>query len=111
VRSRPKLRHKVAKALRLPPTKYILRLYVTGSTPRSAAAILNIMEFCKTHLPERYDLQIIDIFQNPAIAKAEQIVATPTLIKKAPQPVRMLVGDLSDTNRVRAGLGLPLVPA
>jgi circadian clock protein KaiB len=111
VRSRPKLRHKVAKALRLPPTKYILRLYVTGSTPRSAAAILNVMDFCKKHLPERCDLQIIDIFQNPAIAKAEQIVATPTLIKKAPQPVRMLVGDLSDTNRVRAGLGLPLAPA
>jgi circadian clock protein KaiB len=59
------------------------------------------------HLAEDCDLQVIDIFQNPALAQAEQIVATPTLIKKAPLPVRILVGDLSDNNRVRAGLGLP----
>lgn len=88
-----------------------MRLYVTGSTPRSAAAIVNVMEFCKTQLPDRCDLQIIDIFQNPAIARTEQIVATPTLIKKSPLPVRILVGDLSDTGRVRSGLGLPPLPA
>lgn len=110
MRSRPKLRRKVAKPTQTPLTKYVLRLYVTGTTPRSAAAILNVMDFCKTHLPESCDLQIIDIFQNPAVAKAEQIVATPTLIKKAPLPARVLVGDLSDISRVRAGLGLPVLP-
>lgn len=72
---------------------------------------MNMMEFCKTHLSQGCDLKIIDIFQNPAIAKAEQIVATPTLIKKAPLPVRVLVGDLSDSERVRAGLGLPCLGA
>lgn len=111
MKSRPKLRQKVAKALRTSATKYVLRLYVTGSTPRSAAAILNVMDFCKTHLPDRCDLQIIDIFQNPAVAKTEQIVATPTLIKKAPLPVCILVGDLSDSGRVRSGLGLPPLAA
>ena len=90
---------------------FVLRLYVTGSTPRSSAAILNIMEFCKTHLSQGCDLKIIDIFQNPAIARAEQIVAIPTLIKKAPLPVRVLVGDLSDSERVRVGLGLPSLGA
>jgi circadian clock protein KaiB len=106
-----KSRHKPGKPANPSSATYVLRLYVTGSTPRSAAAIVNLMAFCKTHLPGHCDLKIIDIFQNPAVARAEQIVATPTLIKKAPLPERVLVGDLSDTERVRVGLGLPLLAA
>lgn len=90
-----------------PRDPYVLRLFVTGSTPRCAAAIVNILALCKQHLSDGCDLQIIDIFQNPAVARAEQIVATPTLIKKLPLPTRILVGDLSDTARVLSGLDLP----
>jgi circadian clock protein KaiB len=88
------------------PERYVLRLYVTGSTPRSARAIQNIRALCEEHLEGRYDLEVIDIYQQPVLARGEQIIAAPTLIKKLPAPLRKMVGDLSDTDRVLMGLDL-----
>ena len=86
--------------------KYVLRLYVTGQTPKSVRAIANIKAICEEHLKGRYDLQVIDIYQRPALAQDEQILAAPTLIRKLPLPLRRLVGDLSKTERVLLGLDL-----
>jgi len=88
--------------------QYVLRLYVAGSTPRSTRAIGNISRLCEEHLRGRYDLQVIDLHREPELAVQEQIVAAPTLIKKLPQPLRRLIGDLSDTGHVL--IGLDLVP-
>src|SRR5512147_1071241 len=85
---------------------YVLRLYVTGLTPRSTTAISNIKEICERYLKNRYELEIIDIYQQPALAEGEQIIAAPTLIKKLPLPLRRLIGDLSDEDRVLLGLDL-----
>ena len=87
-------------------TKYVLRLYVTGSTARSISAIANVREICEQHLRGRYDLEVIDIYQQPVLARGEQIIAAPTLIKKLPLPLRKLIGDMSDTDRVLMGLDL-----
>jgi circadian clock protein KaiB len=86
--------------------KYVLRLYVTGMTPKSTQAIANVQKLCETHLAGRYDLEVIDIYQQPMLAKGEQIIATPTLIKKLPPPLRRLIGDMSDTERVLIGIDL-----
>jgi len=86
--------------------EYRLWLYIAGSTPRSTSAILNLMKICNKYLEGRYQLQIVDVFQHPEVAREEQIVATPTLVRKFPQPRRVLVGDLSDTARVLAGLDI-----
>ena len=86
--------------------KYLLRLYVTGATSRSRRAILNIKAVCQQVLEGRYELEIIDIHQNPALAKDEQILATPTLVKRLPLPLRRLIGDFSDRERVLFGLDL-----
>jgi len=86
--------------------KYILRLYVTGSTPQSALAIVNIKNICEKHLKERYELEVIDLYQNPFLAIGEQIIAAPTLIKKLPLPLRRVIGDMSNTDRVLVGLDL-----
>ena len=85
---------------------YVLRLFVTGTTPQSALAILNIKAVCEKNLKGRYDLEVIDIYQQPELANSEQIIAAPTLIKMLPQPLRKLIGNLSDTERVLVGLGL-----
>ncbi len=86
--------------------KYVLKLYITGATPRSTKAIMNIREICEEHLKGRYKLEIIDIFQQPVLAKGEQIIAAPTLIKKLPHPLRRFIGDMSDTDRILVGLDL-----
>ena len=86
--------------------KYMLRLYVTGSTERSTQAILNVKKVCEEYLQGRYDLEVIDIYQQPALARGEQIVAAPTLIKRLPAPLRKLIGDLSSRERVLLGLDL-----
>ena len=86
--------------------EYVLRLYVTGMTPRSVESIASIKAFCERHLPGQYDLEIIDIYQHPELAQLEQIVAAPTLIKKLPAPLRRLVGNLSQEERVFLGLDL-----
>jgi circadian clock protein KaiB len=85
---------------------YVLRLYVTGMTPRSQAAIENIKAACEAHLKGRYSLEIVDIYRHPALAADEQIIAAPTLVKKLPLPLRRMVGDLSDKERVLFGLDL-----
>ncbi len=84
---------------------YVLRLYVSGATPRSTEAIANLKEVCESRLKNRYDLQVIDIYQQPELAQDQQIVAVPTLIKMLPLPLRRLVGGLSQ-ERVLAGLDL-----
>ena len=86
--------------------KYLLRLYVTGMTPRSTEAIARLKNICEEHLAGRYDLEVIDIYQQPALARGEQILAAPTLIKRLPLPLRRLVGDLSNKQRVLLGLDL-----
>ena len=86
--------------------RYVLRLYVTGSTPRSTKAIQNLRALCEKHLRGRYDLEVIDIFQQPVLARGEQIIAAPTLIKKLPAPLRKVVGDLSNADQVLMGLDL-----
>jgi circadian clock protein KaiB len=86
--------------------RYVLRLYITGSTPRSSRAIRTIRALCDEHLAGRYDLEVIDIYQQPILARGEQIIAAPTLIKKLPVPLRKIVGDLSDVDRVLMGLDL-----
>ena len=85
---------------------YILRLYITGMTTRSARTIENLRTFCAKHLAGRYELQIIDVYQQPELARSEQIVAVPTLIKKLPLPLRRLIGDMSDEERVLVGLDI-----
>jgi circadian clock protein KaiB len=93
-------------ATRLILKHYVLRLYVTGSTPHSTRAITNIREFCEKYLRDCYDLEVIDISQNPALAEGEQIIAAPTLIKKLPLPLRRFIGDMSHTERILLGLDL-----
>ncbi len=85
---------------------YVLRLYVAGNTSRSAEAIVNLREVCETHLKGRYQLEVIDIYQQPSLARGEQIIAVPTLIKYLPHPLKKIIGDLSKTERVVLGLDL-----
>ncbi|MCK9420012.1 MAG: circadian clock KaiB family protein [Nitrospirae bacterium] len=86
--------------------KYVLRLYVTGMTPRSLLAITNIKKICEEHLKGRYDLEVIDIYQRPTLAEGEQIIAAPTLIKKLPLPLRRFIGDMTNTEKILLGLDL-----
>jgi circadian clock protein KaiB len=86
--------------------KYVLRLYVAGITPRSQEAIRSVKAICDEHLSGRYDLQIVDIYQQPVLAKGEQIIAAPTLIKKLPLPLRRLIGSMADEEKVLVGLDL-----
>ena len=86
--------------------RYLLRLYVVGATAGSQRAISNLREICESELAGRYELEVIDIYQQPTLAAGEQIVAAPTVIKELPLPVRRLVGDLSDRDRVLLGLDL-----
>jgi len=88
------------------PAEYIFRLYVTGSTPRSLKAIRNLKRFCEEHLADDYDLEVIDIYKNPNVAREEQIIAAPTLVKRLPARVRRFVGDLSNTQKLLSGLNL-----
>ena len=86
--------------------RYLLRLYVTGMTPRSTEAFAAIKALCDEHLQGRYDLEVIDIYQHPQLVKDEQILAVPTLVKKLPAPLRRFIGNLSDKERVLLGLDL-----
>ena len=86
--------------------KYLLRLYVAGKTPKSIRAVANLKKVCEEHLKGRYDLDVVDIYQHPVLAKGDQIIATPTLIKNLPIPLRKLIGDMSDTERILVGLDL-----
>jgi len=95
-----------ALAAQAPADHYLLRLFVTGSTPKSSRAIRNIRAVCDEKLQGRYDLEVVDIYQHPEQVRAEQIVVTPTLVKKLPLPFRKIIGDLSDKERVLVGLDL-----
>ncbi len=86
--------------------KYVLKLYVTGMTPRSMNAVANIRKICEEHLKGRYSLDIIDIYKQPVLAKGEQIIAAPTLIRKLPFPLRKFIGDMTNTERILLGLDL-----
>lgn len=86
--------------------KYILRLYVTGSTGRSLRAVHNLKKLCDEHLSNDYDLEVIDIYKNPEAAREAQIIAVPTLVKKLPEPIRKFVGDLSNTQKILIGLDI-----
>ncbi len=90
---------------------YILRLFVAGLTPNSQRAIDNVKQICETHLLGRYELEIIDIYQQPIFAKQGQIVAAPTLVKELPLPLRKFIGDLSQTDKILAGLEIIKKPA
>ncbi len=99
---RPKKPRKAAEAEEF----YDLRLYVAGQTARSVAALLNLRKICKEHLAGRYRIQVIDLLERPQLARGDQILALPTLVRKLPEPIRKLVGDLSDTERALIGLDL-----
>ena len=88
------------------PATYTLRLYITGPTPRSAEAVVNIRRLCEEHLAGRHELRIVDLSQQPELAKRHQIVALPTLVKELPLPQRRFIGDMSRIDRVLAGLDI-----
>ena len=89
-----------------PTDKWELRLYTAGQTPKSLAALSNLKKLCDEHLSGRYSIEIVDLLQNPRLAKDDQIVAIPTLVRKLPAPMRKIIGDLSDTERALVGLQL-----
>jgi len=101
------LRATLEKVTAEPPAEqYVLRLYVTGMTPRSARAVKNLQAICDEYLHGRYDLEVVDIYQQPVLTKGEQIIAAPTLIRKLPLPMRRIIGDMSNRERVLLGLDL-----
>jgi circadian clock protein KaiB len=87
-----------------------LRLYVAGQTERSLAALDNLRHICETHLAGRYDIEVIDLLVNPRLAAGDQILAVPTLVRKMPEPIRKIIGDLSDEARVLVGLDVRPMP-
>jgi circadian clock protein KaiB len=86
--------------------KYLLKLYITATTPRSILAVSNIRRLCEEHMPGRFELEVIDISKHPEIAKKEQLIGAPTLIKLLPLPIRKFIGDMSNTERLIVGLNL-----
>lgn len=86
--------------------KYVLRLYVAGVTPASTAAIMNIKRICEENLEGRYELAVVDVYQQPVLARDEQILAAPTLVKKLPLPIRRFIGDMANKERILVGLDL-----
>jgi len=92
--------------LKAKAVEYVLRLYVVGATTNSVRAIENIKRICEEFLKGRYDLEVIDIYQQPVLAKGDQIIAVPTLMRKLPPPLRKFIGDMSATERILAGLDL-----
>jgi circadian clock protein KaiB len=88
------------------PAVWELRLYVAGETPKSLAAFANLKKICEEHLAGKYRIEIIDLLENPKLAKGDQILAIPTLVRKLPEPVKKIIGDLSNTERVLIGLDL-----
>jgi circadian clock protein KaiB len=88
------------------PEKWSLRLYTAGQSPKSLAALANLKRICEEHLAGRYSVEVIDLLKNPRLAKDDEIVAIPTLVRKLPEPLRRIVGDLSDTERALVGLQL-----
>lgn len=100
------LKNPVAAPPRGPGKIWQLRLYVAGQTPKSLAAFSNLKKICQNHLDGRFRIEVIDLVEQPQLSQGDQILAIPTLVRKLPQPVRKIIGDLSDTNRVLVGLDL-----
>ena len=88
------------------PEHWHLRLYVAGQSPKSLRAFANLMRICEEHLDSRYDIEIVDLLENPQLAAGDEIVAIPTLVRRLPAPMRKIIGDLSDSDRVLVGLQL-----
>ena len=86
------------------PAKFELRLYVAGQTAKSLAALANLKRICETHLAGQYSIEVIDLTKNPALAAGDQILAVPTLVRRLPEPIRKIIGDLSNEERVLVGL-------
>ena len=97
---------KKAAAPRRKKAKYLLRLYVTGTTGKSVRAIQNVRRICEEHLQGRYEIEIVDLVKNPQLARGDQILAVPTLVRRLPEPIKKIIGDLSNTERVLVGLDL-----
>ncbi len=87
-------------------TKWILKLYITDMTPRSAKALENLKKLCEEYVPGQYTIEIIDLLKNPQLGEGDQIIAVPTLVRKLPEPMRRLIGDLSDREKVLVGLNI-----
>ena len=102
----PKAQSPKTKAARTPKNAYILRLYVAGQTPKCMAAFVNLKKICEEHLAGQYQIEVIDLLENPKLAQGDQILAIPTLVRRLPEPVRKIIGDLSNTERVLIGLDL-----
>jgi circadian clock protein KaiB len=98
----------VSGSRRRPAKVWQLRLYVAGQTPKSLTAYANLVQICENHLKSRYSIEVVDLLEQPQLSKGDQILALPTLVRKLPQPVRKIIGDLSDTERVLVGLDLRL---
>ena len=88
------------------PSRWNLRLYVAGQTPRSLTAFKNLKEICEEYLKGQYHIEVVDLMENPTLARGDQILAVPTLVRKLPQPIRKIIGDLSNTERVLVGLDI-----
>ena len=86
--------------------KYELRLYIAGQTPKSVTALNNINKYCKEHLDGIYSIEVIDLLKNPQLAEGDQIFAIPTLVRKVPEPIRKIIGDLSNEEKVLVGLNI-----
>jgi circadian clock protein KaiB len=86
------------------PNFYDLRLYVAGQTPKSVAALANLKRFCEEHLAGQYKIEVVDLVENPKLARSDQILAIPTLVRRLPEPIRKIIGDLSNSERVLVGL-------
>ena len=87
-------------------TEWVLRLYIAGQTPKSLAAISNLRRICDEHLANQYDIEIVDLLKNPQLAEGDKIIAIPTLVRRLPEPMRRIIGDLSDTEKTLVGLQL-----
>ena len=95
-----------AKPAKQKSDPFLLRLYVAGQTPKSMTAFANLKNICEEHLAGRYQIEVVDLLKNPTLARGDQILAIPTLVRKLPEPVRKIIGDLSNTERVLIGLDL-----
>jgi circadian clock protein KaiB len=102
-RQKPAKKEEMAKASK---KKYELRLYIAGNTPRSVTALNNLKRYCEEHLKGIYEIEVIDLLLNPQLAEGDQILAIPTLVKKVPEPVRKIIGDLSNEEKVLVGLDI-----
>jgi circadian clock protein KaiB len=97
---------RATKTSEKPEEKWILRLYVAGQTPKCVTAFANLKKICAEYLEDKYHIEVIDLLENPQLARGDQILAIPTLVRNLPQPVRKIIGDLSNTEKVLVGLDL-----